>query len=183
MGDRIVAVYGSSRALPGDGVYEQGVELGRRLVEAGFGVTNGGYSGLMEAVSRGAATAGGRVVGVTAPVLFPHRPGGNGFLTEEIQAAGLLDRIRTMAELACAYIVMPGSIGTLTELMIAWNDAYLAAARGAAPIPILAFGDAWSEIVDRLTGELRTKAGLVTMVDSPAEAVEVLRRRLGDGPR
>ncbi len=181
MGDRIVAVYGSSRALPGDGVYEKGVDLGRRLAEAGFGVTNGGYSGLMEAVSKGAASVGGRVVGVTAPALFPHRPGGNGFLTEEIQAAGLLDRIRTMSELASAYIVMPGSIGTLTELMIAWNDAYLAAGRGAAPTPIIAFGDAWSEVVDRLTGDLRTTPGLVTMVDSPAEAVGTLRRRLGNG--
>ena len=181
MEGRIVAVYGSSRAVPGDGVYEQGVELGRRLVEAGFGVTNGGYSGLMEAVSKGAAMAGGRVVGVTAPVLFPHRPGGNEFLTEEIQADGLLDRIRTMSELAGAYIVMPGSIGTLTELMIAWNDAYLAAGRGAAPMPILAFGDAWSEIVDRLIGDLRTAPGLVTMVDDPAEAVAILRHRLGEG--
>ena len=177
----MVAVYGSSRALPGDGVYEQGVELGRRLAEAGFGVTNGGYSGLMEATSKGAANAGGRVVGVTAPVLFPHRPGGNDFLTEEIQAAGLLDRISTMSELASAYIVMPGSIGTLTELAIAWNEAYLAAGRGAAPVPILAFRDAWSEIVDRLTGDLRTTPGMITMVDSPAQAVEVLLRRLGAG--
>ena len=177
----MVAVYGSSRAVPGDGVYEQGVELGRRLAEAGFGVTNGGYSGLMEAVSKGAASVGGRVVGVTAPALFPNRPGGNGFLTEEIQATGLLDRINTMSELASAYIVMPGSIGTLTELAIAWNDAYLAAGRGAVPMPIIAFADAWSEIVDRLTMELRTTAGLVAMVDSPAEAVAVLRRRLEEG--
>ena len=181
MRDRLVAVYGSSRARPRDGVYEEGVELGRLLAAAGFGVINGGYSGLMEAVSKGAASVGGRVVGVTAPALFPHRPGGNEFLTEEIQADGLLDRIRTMSELASAFIVMPGSIGTLTELMIAWNDAYLAAGRGAVPMPILAFGDAWGEIVDRLTRDLRTKDGLVTMVDDPAEAMQELRHRLGGG--
>ena len=181
MDDRIVAVYGSSRARPGDGVYEMGVELGRLLAEAGFGVTNGGYSGLMEAVSKGAAAAGGRAIGVTAPVLFPNRPGGNRFLTEEIEATGLLDRIGIMSELAAAFVVMPGSIGTLTELAIAWNDAYLAAGRGAPPSPILAFRGAWSEIVDRLTVELRTAPGLVTMVDDPAEAVAILRHRLGDG--
>jgi predicted Rossmann-fold nucleotide-binding protein len=76
---------------------------------------------------------------------------------------------------------MPGSIGTLTELAIAWNEAYLAAARGAAPVPILAFRDAWSEIVDRLTGDLRTTPGMITMMDSPAEAVAVLLRRIGAG--
>ena len=158
-----------------------GVELGRLLAEAGFGVTNGGYSGLREAVSKGAAGAGGRAIGVTAPVLFPDRPGGNRFLTEEIEASGLLDRISIMSELASAFVVMPGSIGTMTELAIAWNDAYLAAGRGAAPLPILAFRDAWCEIVDRLTKELRTVPGLVTMVDDPVEAVAILRERIGGG--
>lgn len=162
-------------------MYETGVELGRLLAEAGLGVTNGGYSGLMEAVSKGASEAGGRAIGVTAPVLFPDRPGGNRFLTEEVEATGLLHRISIMSELASAFVVMPGSIGTLTELAIAWNDAYLAAGRGTAPLPILAFRDAWCEIVDRLTAELRTAPGLVTMVDDPAEVVAILRHRLGDG--
>ena len=38
----------------------------------------------MEAVSAGAAGVGARVIGVTAPSLFPTRSGGNRFLTEEI---------------------------------------------------------------------------------------------------
>ena len=79
-------MYGSSSSVPGDGVYEMGVELGRCLAQAGFGVVNGGYSGLMEAVSAGAVGAGGRAIGVTAPSLFPGRPGGNSYLTEEAPA-------------------------------------------------------------------------------------------------
>ena len=174
MDDRIVAVYGSSSSVPGDGVYEEGVELGRLLAQAGFGVVNGGYSGLMEAVSAGAAGAGGRAIGVTAPSLFPGRPGGNSYLTEEIPAASLIDRIKVMSELACAYIVMPGSIGTLTELALAWNDAFLSARRGVEPDPVIAFRPAWSRIVDMLTADLRTAPGLITMVDSPSEAVDAL---------
>ena len=78
--------------------------------------------------------------------------------------------------MACASIVMPGSIGTLTELALAWNDAYLCARRGVAPEPIIAFRGAWGHIVDRLTADLHTTPGLITMVDGPCEAVEVLVR-------
>ena len=172
-----MAVYGSSRAVPRDGVYELGVELGRLLVEAEFGVVNGGYSGLMEAVSAGAAGAGGRAIGVTAPSLFPGRQGGNRFLTEEIPAESLLDRIKVMSEMACASVVMPGSIGTLTELAVAWNDAYLSARRGAAPHPIIAFRGAWERIVDQLIEDLRTAPGLISMVDTPSQAVDLLSPR------
>ncbi|MCY4371044.1 MAG: LOG family protein [bacterium] len=177
-----MAVYGSSRAFPGDGVYEQGVELGALLGEAGFGVVNGGYEGLMEAVSSGAASVGARAIGVTAPSLFPTRAGGNRFLTEEIPAAGLIDRIKIMAEMACASIVMPGSIGTLTELAVAWNDSYLVERRGLPANPIIAFRVAWEGIVGSLVEELRTEPGLVSMVDTPSEAVEVLTLSLPGYP-
>ena len=63
-----IAVLGSSRAQPGDPVYAQALALGRALAEAGFAVCNGGYGGIMEAVSRGAGAAGGHVVGVTCSV-------------------------------------------------------------------------------------------------------------------
>lgn len=176
---RIVAVFGSSRALPGDGLYEQGVELGRLLAEAGFGVVNGGYAGLMEAVSAGAAGAGGRAVGVTAPPLFPARAEGNRFLTEEIPAGSLTERIHVMWEMSCAAVVCPGSIGTFTELAVVWNDAVLAARRGAPPRPVIAFRGRWAELVIQLTGDLGADPGLVSLVDSPSEAVEELLRLIG----
>lgn len=176
---RIVAVFGSSRAVPGDGLYEQGVELGRLLAEAGFGVVNGGYAGLMEAASAGAAGAGGRAVGVTAPPLFPARAEGNRFLTEEIPAGSLTERIHVMWEMSCAAVVCPGSIGTFTELAVVWNDAVLAARRGAPPRPVIAFRGRWGELVVQLTSDLGADPGLVSLVDSPSEAVEELLRLIG----
>ena len=176
---RIVAVFGSSRAVPGDGLYEQGVELGRLLTEAGFGVVNGGYAGLMEAASAGAAGAGGRAVGVTAPPLFPARAEGNRFLTEEIPAGSLTERIHVMWEMSCAAVVCPGSIGTFTELAVVWNDAVLAARRGAPPRPVIAFRGRWGELVVQLTSNLGADPGLVSLVDSPSEAVEELLRLIG----
>lgn len=178
-----MAVYGSSRAVPGDGLYEQGVEMGRLLGEAGFGVVNGGYSGLMEAVSAGAVSVGAQAIGVTAPSLFPGRAGGNRFLTREIRAGSLLERIRIMSDTACASVVMPGSIGTLAELVVAWNDAYLADRRGVPARPIIAFRVAWEDIVSGLVRDLRTAPGLVSMVDTPYEARQVLAGSLRDPVR
>ena len=61
----MISVFGSSRAVPDDGLFKEGLEMGRLLGANGFDVTTGGYTGVMEAVSRGAAEAGAHVVGVT----------------------------------------------------------------------------------------------------------------------
>ena len=68
-----VAVFGSSQTIPDSADWRDAVHVGRRLAEAGLEVITGGYGGTMEAASLGASEAGGRVVGVTAPVLFPDR--------------------------------------------------------------------------------------------------------------
>ena len=85
----IVAVFGSSTSQPGDADYEDAVRLGHGLASAGYAVTNGGYAGLMEAVSRGAAEANGSIIGVTVPSLFPNRSGANGYVTNEVVASSL----------------------------------------------------------------------------------------------
>ena len=122
----VITVFGASRSRPGDGHYEAGERCGRLLAEAGFSVATGGYGGLMEAVSRGAQAAGGAAVGVTAPSVFPDRPGANAFVTEELRAASLVERIHQLTELSVASIALHGSLGTLTELVVAWNVAFVA---------------------------------------------------------
>lgn len=169
-----VAVFGSSRAVPGDGDYETATEVGRLLAGAGFGVVNGGYDGLMAAVSQGAAEAGGRVIGVTAPAFFPSRSGANRFVTEEIQTAGLTERLHVMSQRTGAAIVLPGSIGTFTELAVFWNDAYLAPLREAPPRPVVALGGQWRPLLESLETALAVPAGLVRFAADPREAVSVI---------
>ncbi len=178
----VIAVFGSSRSAPGEPDYEAAVLLGRRLAEAGLGVTNGGYAGIMEAVSKGAASAGGSVVGVTVPRMFPDRPGGNAFLTEEIATASLTERIHVMSEAAAAAIVLGGSIGTMTELMVMWNDAFIATLRGERPRPIVALREAWEPTVRTLTAALDTTSGLVTFVDDAESAGREIIGRFGMTP-
>ncbi len=60
-----VAVFGGSAPQPGQPAYLEAQHLGEMLAKAGHEVVTGGYMGVMEAVSRGAAEAGGHVIGVT----------------------------------------------------------------------------------------------------------------------
>ncbi|MBV9547264.1 MAG: LOG family protein, partial [Chloroflexi bacterium] len=85
-----ITIFGGSRVLPDSAEYAAARQLGENLAEHGFEVVTGGYSGVMEAVSRGAKERGGRVIGVTVEVVartFERVP--NEFLDQEVQTAAL----------------------------------------------------------------------------------------------
>jgi predicted Rossmann-fold nucleotide-binding protein len=132
----------------------------------------------MEAVSAGAAEAGGRVIGVTAPGVFPHRSGANRHVTEERPASTITDRIQDLLTISDAVIALPGSLGTLTELVLAWNIAFVAPLSGELARPIVAVGPMWSELVPFLSERLATKGDLVRCVSTVDEAVAVVLAHL-----
>lgn len=175
----IVAVFGSSTSLPGDGHYESGVRCGRLLAEAGYGLVTGGYGGIMEAASRGASAAGGDVIGITAPTVFPDRAGANPFVVDVRAAASLSERIHQLLDGAAASIALHGSIGTFAELTMAWNLAF-AARFGASPAkPVVAVGDRWRRLIAAVAAEVGTDPDVVTCVDDVDQAVAAVRRALG----
>ena len=121
-----IAVFGASGSQPGDGHYEAGVLCGRLLAEAGYAVATGGYGGTMEAVSLGASQAGGHVIGITAPSVFPSREGVNKHVHEERSTPNIVNRIGELVDSSVGAVVLWGSIGTAAEMILAWNDAYVA---------------------------------------------------------
>jgi uncharacterized protein (TIGR00730 family) len=164
MSAKVVAVFGSSRIGSADPLFAEGVRLGHLLAEVGFTVATGGYAGLMEAVSKGARQGGGEVIGVTAPPVFPGRSGVNSHVTREIPCPTLTERIHILTDIADGFVAMPGSIGTFTELMVAWNVAFVAQFSQIEPCPIATVGEAWAELVPRLAEQLDTDASYVTCV-------------------
>lgn len=168
---RVVAVFGSSTIEPETSVYAAGRRCGRLLAAGGAAVVTGGYGGVMEAVSRGAAEAGGKVIGITAPTVFPNRPGPNAHVTEERPAPSLVSRIEDLISMSEAAIALPGSLGTAAELLLAWNVAYVARFSDVRPKPIVAVGDPWQRIVPELSRLLHTDGGLVLTVDTVDQAV------------
>jgi uncharacterized protein (TIGR00725 family) len=178
MHNTIVAVIGSSQTQPDDPDYHNGVRLGRLLAEAGCEVATGGYGGLMEAVSAGAAEVGGRVIGITAPAVFPGRSGANHHVTDERPAATITERIQDLLTISSAVIALPGSLGTLTELVVAWNIAVVAPFSAGHPKPIVAVGLTWGELVPLLTQRLATNGDLVQCVGTVEEAAAVVLGRV-----
>lgn len=178
MKNPVVAVIGASQTRPGQPDYAEGIRLGRLLAEAGCTVATGGYAGLMEAVSAGAAQVGGEVVGVTAPTVFPERSGANRHVTHERPAFSLTERIHDMLTIADAVIALPGSLGTLTELVMAWNIAFVAPFSGQPSNPVVTVGPNWAEIVPILTERVATNGDLVRCVDTVDEAAALVVEHL-----
>ncbi len=100
--------------------------LGRTLAGRGLGlVTGGGRVGLMGAVADAALAAGGQVIGVI-PQRLVDREVAHAGLTELRVVDTLHERKAGMAELADAFVALPGGLGTLEELSEVASWAQLA---------------------------------------------------------
>ena len=99
--------------------------LGDLLASRGIGVVYGGAGiGVMGALADGALSAGGEVIGVIPESLLEREVGHRGL--SELRVVGSMhERKATMAELADAFIAMPGGIGTFEELFEVWTWAHL----------------------------------------------------------
>ena len=137
----IISIFGGSKTPPDSADYRAALALGRGLAQAGHTVMTGGYAGTMEAVSRGAAEAGGEVIGVTCLEIESWRPTqANPWVTREIKHATLNERLLHLVTRCDLAIAMPGGIGTLTEIAMAWNLIVIAV---NPPRPILLVGAGW----------------------------------------
>lgn len=128
----------------------------------------------MEAASKGAVEAGGRTIGVTAPGLFVRRSGANSYVNREIEAQTLTQRIDILTDLADGAIVLPGSIGTIAELVIAWNLNHIARRNGGIRMPTVAVGADWRVFCDLLIDRLGAQGDDIELVESVDEAVSWL---------
>jgi uncharacterized protein (TIGR00730 family) len=91
--------------------------LATLLAERGIGIVyGGGKVGLMGVTADTALAAGGEVIGVMPQALID-REIGHGGLTELRVVDSMHERKALMAELADAFIALPGGIGTLEELI------------------------------------------------------------------
>jgi uncharacterized protein (TIGR00730 family) len=131
----VVAVFGSSTLREDDPAYAEVRRLGEALANAGLAVMTGGYGGAMAAASRGASEAGGDVIGVTVE-LFATRGPVNPWVGERVHAPDLYERLRHLVHAADAFIAVTGSIGTLTELFLAWTMLSVEA-RPAGPLVLM----------------------------------------------
>lgn len=171
-------MFGSSQTDPRTQEWRVAEGVGRALGEVGLTVITGGYGGTMEAVSKGASESGGHVIGVTAPTLFPGRHGGNPYVTELVEAEGLANRIGIMMDLASGTMALPGSIGTATELLTAWNVNHIARRNGGKQVPTVAIGSSWQVVAETLVSTVDAFRGDVHLADTSEEGLEWILDKL-----
>jgi hypothetical protein len=172
----VVAVFGAA-FLPEDSpAYRAALNLGERIARQGWAVASGGYGGTMEAVSRGAAEAGGHTIGVTCETLGRTGRRTNAWIREEIRCETIRDRLITLVRRADTAIALDGGIGTLAELAFCWVEIQTGE---LSPRPLIVVGPVWRETLDAFfrsaDGYIReADRSIIRFADSPLEAVELI---------
>jgi uncharacterized protein (TIGR00730 family) len=132
-------------------VFAQTAErLGRCLAERDVGlVYGGGGIGLMGVLATTVLEHGGRVTGVIPDFLMRREVGDPG-VTELVVVDSMHDRKRRMFELADAFAVLPGGLGTLDEAMeiITWRQLGL----HDKPVAVLNVAGYWAGLEALLAG-------------------------------
>jgi len=130
-------------------------ELGRQLVERGFGLVYGGaHVGLMGAVADAALAAGGEAIGVL-PRALERRELAHRGLTELHLVDSMHERKLLMSELAGAFVALPGGLGTLDEVAeaLTWTQLGLQ----AKPVGLLDVRGYWDELERQLDHAVRER--------------------------
>lgn len=173
---KIISVFGSSAPQPGSRPYETAREVGRLLAESGFAVATGGYSGTMTAVSEGAAAANGHVIGVTSDQIEQFRSlGPNRWVKEEIRYATLRDRLLHLVTQNAGIIVLPGGIGTLSEMSLAWSFLQVGEIEER---PFVMLGTIWKDMINAFTDPQyihEPHLALLYFADTPETAVAFIK--------
>jgi len=175
MGEIVVSVFGTGRAKPDQPVYGFAEQVGRALAKAGFVVANGGYKGIMQASAKGAAEAGGTVIGVTCSAFKRSVP--NEYVTREMTTSSLDERLNTLVKLGHAFVVLPGGTGTLLELAMVWelkNKGFLDAGK-----PIVLAGGFWRPLVDLMAQDDPGCVKAVAFAQTPEDVARLIREGLG----
>ena len=145
--------------------------LARELVGRDLAlVYGGGNVGLMGVIADEALRLGGRVLGVIPRGLFDKEVA-HGGLTELFVVADMHERKARMAQLADAFIAMPGGMGTLEELfeMLTWSQLGI----HAKPVGVLNVDGFFDQLIGFVAhlqeqGFVRPQHAALMMVDADA---------------
>lgn len=173
-----VTVFGSARFNQKHPYYKLAREVGKELAKAGFATLTGGGPGIMEAANRGAHEAGGASHGLN--IILPHEQGANPHVDSSIEFRYFFTRKVCLVKYSCAFIVMPGGLGTLDEL---FEAATLIQCGKIGPFPLILMGEKfwegmrqWAQFMMAEGVFARNEIGFGYITDSPKQAVDMILR-------
>jgi len=178
-----VTVFGSARFREDHRYYNLARDVGAELARAGFATLTGGGPGIMEAANRGAFEAGGTSYGLN--IVLPHEQAPNPYVQKTINFRYFFVRKMMLVKYSCAFIIMPGGLGTLDEM---FEAATLIQCKKIGPFPVILLGrEFWKGFQDwghQMVKEgvfERSELGFGRIIDSPREAVDLIRQALPPG--
>lgn len=157
--------------------HEAAAQLGRHIAERGLTlIYGGGAVGLMGVVADAALAAGGEVIGIIPQSLERAEIGHKGLTRLEV-VDGMHARKARMAELADAFIALPGGLGTLEELFEVWTWGQLG--YHAKPLGLLevdGFYARLTDFLDHLVAERFVREQHRAILQLSASPAELLAR-------
>ena len=161
-----------------DKVYvEAACDLGRLFAREGIALVYGGGSvGLMGELADAVLSSGGEVIGVIPHALWAREVGHRG-LTDIRIVDTMHERKAMMADLADAFIALPGGLGTMEEIFEIWTWAQLGLhQKPVGFLDVNGFYAPLMQFLDRAVRErfLRPEHRAIAMLDRDPEAL--LRR-------
>jgi uncharacterized protein (TIGR00730 family) len=178
-----VTIFGSARIEPSSDAYGAVKTLAAALTAMGCDIVTGGGPGLMRAANEGASSvepgSSARSVGIRVELPFEQEV--NPFVGQVYEHRTFFSRLHHFMIVSDAFVVVPGGIGTLLELSLAWQ---LLQVRKLYNTPLVLIGEMWGELVEwGRRAMLRPGIELADAVDfsiphcvrTPEEAIELVR--------
>jgi uncharacterized protein (TIGR00730 family) len=139
-----VAIFGSARARPGTFVYEEVKRVAAAFASLGCDIITGGGPGLMQAANEGAASVGApRSVGIRVELPFEQEV--NPFVVQAFEHETFFTRLHHFVIASDAFVVVPGGIGTVLEMLMIWQ---LLQVRHVHDVPLILVGKMWTGLVE-----------------------------------
>jgi uncharacterized protein (TIGR00730 family) len=178
-----VTIFGSARAGPGTFVYDEVKRVAAALADMGCDIITGGGPGLMQAANEGAAAANApernRSVGIR--VDLPFEQDVNPFVEQAFEHKTFFTRLHHFVLTSDAFVVAPGGIGTVLELMMVWQ---LLQVKHVHDAPLILVGKMWANLVEWARAHLLSTApplaspqdmAIPRCVNTADEAIAILR--------
>jgi uncharacterized protein (TIGR00730 family) len=139
-----VAIFGSARAQPGTFVYEEVRRTAAAFASMGCDIVTGGGPGLMQAANEGAKSAGATgSLGIR--VELPFEQHANPFVEQAFVHETFFTRLHHFVLASDAFVVVPGGIGTVLEMLMIWQ---LLQVRHVKDVPLILVGKMWRGLVE-----------------------------------
>jgi len=139
-----VAIFGSARAQPGTFVYDEVKRAAAAFASLGCDIVTGGGPGLMQAANEG-AKSGGAPGSVGIRVELPFEQDVNPFVEQAFEHETFFTRLHHFVIASDAFVVVPGGIGTVLEMLMIWQ---LLQVRHVNDVPLILVGRMWKGLVD-----------------------------------